>query len=990
MPQDLQRSRRFARLAILLLLVGLSATAALPPNPLPGLRYTDEFFPGTSYRADVPSLQDLLGFPAAERAATSEQIRHCLHAWTNAAPDRTRLVEYARSHEGRPLHYLVITSPGNLSRLEAIREDVERLGDPRITTAAEAEELIGRLPAVVWLAGTIHGDETEGSDAMLTVIHHLLAADEASVSRMLEEMVVIIDPLMNPDGRDRFLTMVAEHRGTAPNVDDQSLLHTGYWPRGRGNHYLFDLNRDWLFAVHPESRGRIREVGRWNPLLFVDAHGMGSQDTHLFSPAREPINPNVSPARRHWGPIFAQDQARAFDQHGLVYYTGEWNEEWYPGYSDSWAAYRGVLGILYEQARVAADGVRRPEGRILSYRESVLHHVIGAMANLRTAQAHARELLADYRANRVQALDPAGRYGHRTFAILPTPNGSRLRDFVDLLRLQGFELHQAARDITVASAVDGLGRESKGLTLPAGTLLVANRQPLAALLAAFLEFDPRMSDVALAEERQELLRTGDSRLYDTTAWNLTQMFGLPAFTLPTDLPEGSIPYAPPPPAPGGILPSERSPVAWVVNGADDASVTLAARLLERGVQVRAATRPFAFDGREFARGSLVITRLDNRVLAGDLEATVDAAAKECAMTAYPAVSGLGPGDLPDLGGGYFERLEPLRIATFSRGGVAATDYGSIWHTLDHRLGIRHTQLNGDGGGDLARYNVLIVPSGLDGMDDRRPALREWVEAGGTLIVSSGSTGALTAESAHFSRVRSLPDVLDRLPEFELTVLREWQGRTGGLPSLEQVWAHQPPDRLTYPWEQAGGAYPEEKELKKRDAWQQLFMPSGAILAGRIDTNHWLTAGCPEPLPLLAFRGAVLMAAGGVEAPIRYGLLSPGTRTAPTETRPASGADQTATNDEKGKKEPSGASRVGWASLPSGTQMHLRMSGLVWPEATYRLAHSAWVTRERLGRGQVILFASPPTFRSGARGAMRVFLNAVVLGPGLGTRPPMRP
>jgi hypothetical protein len=124
------------------------------------------------------------------------------------------------------------------------------------------------------------------------------------------------------------------------------------------------------------------EVSRWNPVLVVDAHGMGAQETHLFSPPREPVNAHFPPSDERWGRLFARDQAAAFDRHGLVYYHGEWNEGWYPGYTDAWPVFRGAVGILYEQARIAEDGVRRPEGRILSYRESVFHHVIGSMANL--------------------------------------------------------------------------------------------------------------------------------------------------------------------------------------------------------------------------------------------------------------------------------------------------------------------------------------------------------------------------------------------------------------------------------------------------------------------------------------------------------------------------------------------------------------------------------------------------------------------------------
>lgn len=964
--------------------------AALPPTTLKELAPPPDFFPGATYDPALPPPEAVVGFKIGQRAATAAEIQRCLQAWTDAAPDRTRLVEYARSHEGRPLHYVIVTAPQNLGRLDRLQQDLARFTDPRQTSDAEAAKLLETLPAVAWLGYTIHGDETEGSDAALALLYHLVAATDADTAKLRADLIIIVDPLMNPDGRERFVKMIAEHRGALPNVDDQSLVHDGYWPYGRGNHYLFDLNRDWLWAVHPETRGRLREVARWNPVLFVDAHGMGSQDTHLFSPPREPINPHIPASRAAWSERFAREQAAAFDRHGLVYYTGEWHEEWYPGYSDAYASYRGAVGILYEQARIAEDGVRRPEGRILSYGESVQHHVIGSLANLRTAQTNARELLQSLRDNRKRALDPAGPYGRRTFAVLPTANASRFRDFAELARWHGFEVFQATSDFTVATATNQLGQEVTATNLPAGTLLIPNRQPLGHLLAAALEFDPHLSARALDEERRELLRLGRSRLYDTTAWNLTMFFGLDALTLPTDLPPGAQPYEPAP-AKGGLTQAAGQPVAYVFDGADDLSVAAAARLLERGVQVRAAEKDCEFDGRRFTRGSAVVTTLDNRTFAGNLAATVDQTARELGVRAVPVASGFGPGDLADLGGQHFQRLEPPRVALLGRGRFDFTDYGSLWHTLDHRLAIRHSHLEDGASVDLGRYNVLIVPNAWSGSNQfSLEAIKEWVRAGGTLIAIGSSVSRFTAEAAGLSRVRPLPDVLGRLADYELTVLREWLGRGSNTVPAELLWAHQPTNKLSYPWQVVEGAHPDEKELKRRDAWQALFMPQGALLAGRVDTNHWLTFGCAEPLPVLADRRSVLMAAEGVEAPIRYGYLTPASQPAESSTKEAADAKNEAAQKGEDKKEKPEPPRIGWAALPPGTQMHLRQSGLLWPEATHRIANTAYVTRESFGRGQIILFATPPTFRAATRGPMRVFLNAVVYGPGLGASHSIRP
>lgn len=958
----------------------------LPPTPVPGLAYTNEFFPGTVYRPEVPTQAKVVGFANGERAASPEEIVQCLQAWTAAAADRSRLVEYARTYEGRPLHYVVVTAPKNLARLNEIQAGLAKLADPRKTTEAEARQLIESLPAVAWLAYTIHGDETEGSDAALAVLYHLLAARDAKVDKLLEDLIIIVDPLMNPDGRGRFIKMIAENRGAAINLDDQALVHSGYWPQGRGNHYLFDLNRDWILGVHPESRGRIREVGRWNPHLFVDAHGMGAQATHLFSPPREPINPNLPKARETWGERFAREQAQAFDRWKLTYYTGEWHEEWYPGYSDAYASYRGAIGILYEQARIAEDGVRRPGGRILSYRESLHHHVIGNWANLATLQANARALREYLYRQRQAAVAPSGPYAKRTFAILPSANQSRVRDLLQLLQLEGIEVYEAASGFNAPLATNQLGRVLTNHPVPAGTLLVPNRQPLAHLVAAMLEFDPRLPESALAEERRELLLKGQSRIYDTTAWNLTMYYGLEALTLATELPAGAK-LCPPatnyfnsaaPPA------EAKDAVAWILSGADDLVVSAAARLMEAGVEVRVAEKDFRLDDRDFPRGSMVVMALDNRRFAGDWVAVVKQQAAALGLTAVPVTTGLGAGVLPDLGGEYFHRLEPPRIALAGREGFSSGDYGAVWFTLDRHLGVRHSHLGRLEGVDLSRYNVLILPEGRGALPSNVVAsLKEWVKAGGTLIAVGSSCAGLIAERAEISKVRALPDVLGRLPEYEAAIFREWLWRTGQMPAAEAIWATKTTAALTYPWQAAEGPHPDEKELKRRDAWQSLFMPQGAFVAARTDTNHWLTAGCGEWLPVLVGQQSVLMAAEGVEAPIRYGVLTP-TAALPATNAPA------AEKKEAAVKEKKETPRIGWCALPPGAELQLRISGLLWPEATHRLANGAWVTRERYGRGQVILFATSPTFRGTARGMTRVFLNAVVCGPGCGAAAVVRP
>jgi hypothetical protein len=300
---------------------------------------------------------------------------------------------------------------------------------------------------------------------------------------------------------------------------------------------------------------------------------MGAQDTYLFSPAREPHNPHLPPYRRTMGEVFADDKARAFDRYGYPYYSGEWHEDWYPGYTDAWASLRGAQGILYEQARIAEDGVQRGSN-LLSYRQSVHHQVICVLRQPRDAAARARGLLEAFASDRAEVSSARGPYANRSFVILPTANQGRLNDLLDLVRIQGFEAQRLTRALRVGSATDQLGRELRNHELPAGSIVLRNRQPEGRLLAAMFDFDPRMSDEALANERERVLKTGRSTIYDTTGWNITMMFGLEALTVPQHLEQGLEPLELTPPAP--VLPAPgTTSIALAVSGADDRALAFA-------------------------------------------------------------------------------------------------------------------------------------------------------------------------------------------------------------------------------------------------------------------------------------------------------------------------------------------------------------------------------------------------------------------------------
>jgi len=903
------------------------------------------------YQSGVSNPEVILGFEIGARVATPAQITKAVEIWADQS-DRMKVVEYARSHEGRPLHAVFISSADNLSKLNEIKTKVVSLSDARSLGDDKASEIIDDLPAIAWMAYSIHGNETSGADAALASIYHLIASIEKDVESMLDNMIVIIDPLMNPDGRDRFAKSLEQYRGTAPNIDDQSLLHTGDWPYGRTNHYFFDLNRDFFFLTQPETRGRVALINQWRPQLMIDGHEMGPQDTFLMGPPRQPLNANIDTDLQKWATIFSRDQGAAFDSFGWRYYTGEWFENLYPGYSN-YSEYRGSMHILYEQSRIAEDGVRRPEGTVQTYKEGVHHQFVSTMANLNTLAKHSKEMYSDFWDGRKYNVSDKSIFADRTFVVLPNNNEGRMLTLVDRLQAQDVELFKNNKEIKIGKALLQSGEMKKDFTIPPGSLIIPNRQPEAPLIAAIMEFDAELKKSVLVEERQKTLKNGSSIMYDTTAWNLTMMYGLPAVTVNQEIKDGLSPWK----TEAAEINVDSNANAWSVDGDDDRSVTFAARLMEQGLNVRITNKSTNFSDKEISRGSIFVTRMDNPGNV-DLHKIILLEASNLDIEVTSTSSGYGEGNLPDWGGRHFKLLTKPKIAILSQNGFSSYDVGVSWWSIDHHLGIRHSQIDASliRRGDLRRYNTIIIPNGYRPIGkSERGILSDWVKQGGTIIAHGNSAGSLASENG-IGSVRKITDTFGKRQDYDIAIQREWLAGIDDLDTSATLSNVASAD-LKYPWVPAAKALSKD-ELVSRDKWQSLFMPSGAMVAGRVDTSHWLSFGSTDMLPLLYSDQPVLMTNGQADAVIRVGKYK----------------------RNFGAKE---SRTLNWSTLPAGQDITVRMSGLVWPEAAQRIANSAYLTRERVGKGQIILFSGQPNFRGSTLGTNRFWLNAVVYGAGLG-------
>ena len=943
-------------LLLLIFSININASTLMEPTSLSKDLYSIDILNG-EYSESIDKPEKFLGFEYASRVATPEQISSAIQAWSKQS-NRLKVMEYARSHENRPLHAVIITSPENLNNLDEIKNKISKLSDPRITNDRTAKALINKLPAIAWMAYSIHGNETSGADAALGIIYHLIASQDKDVLDMLKEMVIIIDPVMNPDGRARFAKNLEQYRGTAPNYDDQSLIHTGDWPYGRTNHYYFDLNRDWVYLTQPETQGRVSLINEWKPQILVDAHEMGSQDTFMTGPAREPINKNVDYDLIKWGNVFAKDQGQEFDKRNWRFYTGEWHEDLYPGYS-FYVAFKGTLGILYEQSRMAEDGVRRPEGTIQSYKESVHHQYVSTIVNLKTLKENSKAMYEDYWDGRKFNVSSDSKYANRSYVILPTKNNGRLNVLANKLKAQEIEIYQNNKPISVSNVLKQNGVIEDEYIIPAGSMIIPNKQPEAPLISAILEFDAEIDESVLEEEKQKSIKNGSSLMYDTTAFNFSMMYGLRAVTVPQNITKNLDVWSPF----NETIEAYKDAVMWAVDGKDDRSVAFAARLMEKNIEVRIIDKDSYLSGHNLSRGSVVVIAMDNPLME-DLHLDVSSTASALNLSLVSIESGFGPEELPDWGGRHFRLLEKPQIAILSHEGFNSYDVGVSWWSLDHHLGIRHSQLNSSltAYGDLRRYNTIILPSGNPNLSDyAKNMLMNWVKQGGTLIANNASTRSII--SSNIGNVENLNRTFENSKTFNIDLMREIYSLENQI-DITGVNDNKVNPKNSYPWESSDKTYSKD-QLEMRDKWQSLLMPSGAIVAARTDDKHWLTFGTDDILPVLYSNYPILMTAGNSEAILRIGELIPNSEVSQSRT-------------------------INWSQIPAGYDMNVRMSGLVWPEASQRIANSAYLTREKLGKGQIILFSGEPNYRGSARGTNRLWLNAVVYGSGLGTNSRINP
>ncbi len=344
-------------------------------STLAGAQAKFEFWPGASYEPAIPAFRTVLGYEPGERITSHADILKYFDAMAGAAGNRIRVFEYGRSWEGRKLIYAVVASENNIKRLPEIRAGMRRLAEPRTATDSEAAKLAATLPATVWIAAGVHGNELSPTEAVMLAAYHLLAArNDPLVAQILANAVVFLTPTQNPDGHDRFVHHYQQSEGIEPDPHPQAVEHIEPWPGGRGNHYLFDLNRDWIALTQPEIRSQVKTLLEWLPLVFVDLHEMSADSTYYFAPEAAPYNPHLVKDQVTALDWFGRNNARWFDKFAFSYFTRDVFDAFYPGYGASWPSYYGSIAMTYEQASSRGLLMLRSDSPTYQFLETFQHH----------------------------------------------------------------------------------------------------------------------------------------------------------------------------------------------------------------------------------------------------------------------------------------------------------------------------------------------------------------------------------------------------------------------------------------------------------------------------------------------------------------------------------------------------------------------------------------------------------------------------------------
>ena len=706
-----------------------------------------------SYNSGIPKPKDVIGFEVGEWHVSHDRLVNYMEALAEAS-DRITIERFGETYEKRPLVLLTITSPENQQNIAEIKRQHRLLTDPERSADLDLDE----MPAVLYMGFSIHGNEPSGSNASLAVAYHLAAANNGDIDEILQNNVILLDPSFNPDGLNRFASWVNSRRSITEVADPQNIEQNEPWPGGRTNHYWFDLNRDWLPAQHPSSRGRLEKFHEWKPNVLTDHHEMQTHRTFFFQPGIPSRNNPLTPERNYeLTERMGEYHARALDEIGSFYYTKESYDDYYYGKGSTYPDIQGAVGILFEQAS-SRSHAQETDGKVLRFPFTVRNQFTTALSTIKAVNDMRTEFLAHQRDFYINALQEGRQHNGRAYIFGSEDDPVRAYHLAELISRHDIEVYKLNKPVTAG------GRSFS----PEGGYIIPFDQPQYRLLEAM--FETRTDFV-------------DSLFYDVSTWTLPLAFNLPYVmagrSYSNDLKGEKFTAS----LPEGAFEGDGEAYAYLMEWENYYAPKMLYQLQAKGIRCRVATEPFENGGRKFDQGTIMISSAGSAVESRELETMLRNLAREYGVDVYTAVSGLDYGSY-SLGSPVFSPLEMPEIALLIGDGVNSSEAGEIWHLLDQRFEIPVTLLTAErmNSYDLRKYNTILMVSGSYSSISEKGTenLKNWISGGGTVIAQKTALSWLAKQDLGKIEFKKSPEK-DSLNQRPYRDISKYQGAqtTGG-------------------------------------------------------------------------------------------------------------------------------------------------------------------------------------------------------------------
>ncbi len=645
----------------------------------------------TSYDKNIPTPESILGFQVGEWHVSHDKLAEYMKALAKSS-DRITIENRGTTYEGRPLLLLTITSPKNHQNLEAIRSEHLKLSD----ASKSSSTVVENMPLVIYQGYSIHGNEPSGANAGLLVAYYLAAAQGTYITELLDNTVILFDPSYNPDGLNRFASWVNTHKNQNITSDNNDREYDEAWPRGRTNHYWFDMNRDWLVGQLPESQARIKSFHQWKPNILTDHHEMGTNSSFFFQPGipsrTHPLTPKLN---QQLTKEIATYHAKAFDKIGSLYYSEESFDDFYYGKGSTFPDINGGIGILFEQASARGHAQNSDNG-VVTFPFAIRNQFTTALSTMRAGKNMRTDLLNYQRNFYKNAQKEIAKDRTKAIVFGDAADKAKTFHFTEMLKRQKIKFHKNSK------------KEH--------SFVVPMNQPNYRMIKGMFEKRTKFQD---------------SLFYDVSAWTLPLAFDINySYSSSTanmgsqvtdiSFPEGKV--------------SAKSTYAYLFEWDEYYTPKALYQILKKGLRAKVAMKPFTLNGKRYDYGTIMIPLQNQKKDANAMYSLMTTIAKETGVNIDAANTGLTEGI--DLGSSNFKALKKPKIAILVGDGINSYDAGEIWHVLDTRYDIPVTKLSTKNlnWANLSSYTAIIVPNTSGNtLNSSTKKLKTFVQNGGTLI-----------------------------------------------------------------------------------------------------------------------------------------------------------------------------------------------------------------------------------------------------------------